>query len=237
MKTKVLILAGGLGTRLKPVVQELPKSLALVNNKPFLFYLLEYIYSQKITDEVVISVGYKAEMIKQQLGLRYKSLRINYCYETSPLGTGGAIKHCLLENNNFDNFLILNGDTIAKIKFHDFLEFHISGKSGITLASKLLHNFDRYGSLDLNPQGLVVKFNEKEPKKEGYINCGVYLITHNFYSQFLESQSLTSFSFEKEVLEKVGNIRAFISDFYFIDIGIPADYEKAQTEFVRFADV
>lgn len=237
MKIKVLILAGGLGTRLKSVVQDLPKSLALINNKPFLFYLLEYIDSQKITDEVIISVGYKEEMIRQQLGYQYKGLQIKYCSELSPLGTGGAIKHCLSANDDFDNFLILNGDTFAGIPLHDFLKFHVVNNSEITLASKLLRDFDRYGSLDLNPQGLVVRFNEKKPTSKGYINCGAYLITHAFYKHFLATKPETPFSFEKEVLEKHSNIRAFVSDFYFIDIGIPADYEKAQTEFAKFGDV
>jgi D-glycero-alpha-D-manno-heptose 1-phosphate guanylyltransferase len=231
MKVKVLILAGGLGTRLKTVVSDVPKSLALINGIPFIFYLLDYLISQEFTTEVIISVGHGAEMIKESVGSKYKDIKIVYCQEQLPLGTGGAVKYCLSGHEDFDHFLILNGDTLAKVPFRDFLQFHLTRNSDITLASKLLYNFDRYGSISIQKNGVVSRFNEKKLTKEGYINCGVYLVSKNFYKSTLLSISQESFSFEKEVLEKHSSISAFISDFYFIDIGIPDDYAKAQKEF------
>jgi D-glycero-alpha-D-manno-heptose 1-phosphate guanylyltransferase len=234
MKVHVLILAGGFGTRLKSVVDDVPKSMALIKGTPFLFYLLEYIHSQQFTDKVVISVGYKAEVIKQLVGNRYRNIQIDYCEESTPLGTGGAIKYCISSFHDFENFLILNGDSFAKIPIHDFIRFHKENHAGVTLASIQLRNFDRYGSIDFNKDGLILKFNEKKAMDRGYINCGAYLMTREFYEKNMLSKLDASFSFEKEILEKQHTIMAFVSDFYFIDIGVPEDYARAQDEFSGF---
>ena len=89
----ILILAGGLGTRLRSVVSDVPKSLAPIRGIPFLCYILDWLVEQNFSGKVNISVGYNADLVITQIGEKYKSLYINYCLEKEPLGTGGAIKH------------------------------------------------------------------------------------------------------------------------------------------------
>ncbi len=236
MKVTILILAGGYGTRLQSVVADVPKSLAPIRGRPFLFYLLDYVQEQRIGTKVILSLGYKADSIVDRVGSSYKDLEIDYCIEANPLGTGGAIKNALDAHNDFDHFLIMNGDTYTEINFHDFLRFHLEHKNGITLASKSMSTFDRYGSFTLGNDGCITGFNEKKYVDKGFINCGSYLISHGFYQDHIEPVPFSTFSFEKEILEKKDRtfkIGAFISDFYFIDIGIPQDYERAQKEFKK----
>ena len=236
MKVTILILAGGYGTRLQSVVADVPKSLAPIRGRPFLFYLLDYLQEQRIGTKVILSLGYKADRIVDRVGLSYKDLEIDYYIEATPLGTGGAIKNSLSTHNDFDHVLVMNGDTYAEINFQDFLRFHLTHKTGITLASKLMSNFDRYGSFTLGEDRCVTGFNEKTHVEKGYINCGSYLISHGFYQEYIRPMPFPAFSFEKEILEKkdrVFKIGAFISDFYFIDIGIPQDYERAEKDFKK----
>jgi D-glycero-alpha-D-manno-heptose 1-phosphate guanylyltransferase len=230
----VLILAGGLGTRLRPVVQEVPKSLAPIKGLPFLIYLLEWIYQQKIVAEVILSVGYKADLIAARLGYSYKNIMIKYIQEETPLGTGGAIKYALHGFGDCENYLVLNGDTYAAFELSSFLKFHEQNHSDISIASCEMTNFSRYGSLSIDHRNSITKFNKKMFVEKGYINCGAYLFTSGFYTNFIKKYSSDKFSFEKDILETSNGsfgLKAYRSNFFFIDIGVPEDYERAQVEF------
>ncbi len=229
---EVIILAGGLGTRLRSVVSEVPKCMAPVAGKPFLWYLLKYL-TQYNVNRVVLSVGYLREVIFKWIGENKDDFpfNIDYAIEEEPLGTGGGIKLALSKVKENSAF-ILNGDTFFDVNLNALQKLHDQSRKPITLALKPMQNFDRYGTVDFNAAtSMITAFNEKKHCESGLINGGVYLISTK--ATIFEGLP-AKFSFETAVLEKQclnGNIDGIVQDGYFIDIGIPEDYLKADTEF------
>lgn len=214
---QAIVLAGGLGTRLRSVVQDLPKPMAPINGKPFLAFVLEYLKKQGIT-EIVLSVSYKYELIQEYFKDKFHGMKIHYNIEKELLGTGGAIKDALKLVKN--EVYILNGDTLFDI---DLKKLALSD-SKICIALKQMQNFDRYGTVNVDEQGIVTSFEEKVFKKQGLINGGIYLLKKDIFDKFdLEKK----FSFEEFLQEnyKSLKIQTQIFDDYFIDIGIPQDYK------------
>ncbi|EAI4813032.1 nucleotidyltransferase family protein [Campylobacter lari] len=223
---QAIVLAGGLGTRLKSVVQDLPKPMAPINGKPFLAFVLEYLKKQGIT-EVILSVSYKYELIQECFKDEFEGMKIRYNIEKELLGTGGAIKDALklIQNQAY----VLNGDTIFDID----LKKLVLNDSKICIALKQMQNFDRYGTVNVNDQGIVISFEEKVFKKQGLINGGAYLLKKDLFDEFdLEKK----FSFEEflQVNHKILEIQTQIFDDYFIDIGIPEDYYLFYSRFKEF---
>lgn len=233
MIKEVIILAGGLGTRLRSVISDVPKCMAPVAGKPFLHYLIDYLKKNGI-ENFIFSVGYMNEIIEEYLKENYPQLNYTISLEKEPLGTGGAIK-LACEKLTQKNLLICNGDTLYKIDIDAFTKFHQSMNAACTLALKPMHYFDRYGVVELNKDHSVKSFKEKQYYTTGLINGGVYALNRE---EFLKEPFPEKFSFEKEYLEKnVGSLVkgqsklfGMIQDEYFIDIGIPEDYEKAINE-------
>lgn len=221
--TPAIILAGGLGTRLNGVVSDVPKPMAEIHHKPFLHYLFNYLQKNEVA-EVILSVGYLYEKIVDYFGHQYLDINIEYSIENEPLGTGGAIKKAM-EFINEDTF-ILNGDTFFDIDLQSLK----NEQNDIQLALKQMYDFDRYGTVNVNEDNLIVAFNEKKACKEGLINGGIYYAKKTIFDNI---NLPTKFSFESEILEKNTSklrIGATIYDNYFIDIGIPEDYYKAKIE-------
>lgn len=228
---EVIILAGGLGTRLRSVVSEVPKCMAPVAGKPFLWYLLKYLTRFEVK-RVVMSVGYLRDVIFKWIDLVKDEFPfdIDYAIEEEPLGTGGGIKLSLGKTKETD-VIILNGDTFFDVDLNSLMNNHRLLPSTITLALKPMQEFDRYGRVVLDTiDNRIVDFMEKEYCDEGLINGGVYALSRlNLPLSFLPDK----FSFEKEVLEplaKTSKVYGAIQDSYFIDIGIPEDYRRAQKE-------
>lgn len=224
---EAIILAGGKGTRLKSVVQDCPKPMAPINDKPFLELLLNFLMKANIT-KVVLSVGYMSEKIIDYFGYKYGSLEIDYSIEQTPLGTGGAIKKAMTKISG-DNFFIFNGDTFFNVDIQQMAQDHINENNLFTMAVKSIKDCSRYGSLTIQ-NSILTGFKEKQIGVEGAINAGVYLINSKL-KNILPKE--TAFSLEKECLENLKRgfeINTFISPGYFIDIGIPEDYLRAQTE-------
>ncbi len=226
---EVIILAGGFGTRLQSVVKDVPKPMAEINGKPFLEYLLEYLSQYSIT-KIILSVGYKQDVIKEYFQNSYKHISLGYSCEDEPLGTGGAIKQALkLIAPETKNVLVLNGDTFFQIDLQKLKKINDTLSADITISLKEMIDFDRYGAIKIE-SNLVKKFEEKKFYKKAYINAGVYMIKKNIFDTLSE----TKFSFE-EFLEKnlaLLKVCSYISNkSYFIDIGIPEDYEKAKDDF------
>jgi len=224
---EALILAGGLGTRLKSTVPDLPKPMAPINDKPFMEYILAYLASYGI-DHVVLSVGYKYEVIKEHFGHTYSGMTLTYAVEKEPLGTGGGIRYA----GNFihdDVYFLLNGDTFFNVNLKDLNEFFNAYKADIAMTIRHMRDFFRYGTVE-HDGCRVTGFAEKRPVSKGYINGGVYLVKKNLLEKFRLNDK---FSFESDFLEKHLNeleVYAMESSEYFIDIGVPKDYEKARTE-------
>lgn len=232
MIKEAIILAGGLGTRLRTVISDVPKCMAPVGGKPFLYYLIQYLKKNKI-EKFIFSVGYMHEIIEEYLKKNNPDIHYQISLENEPLGTGGAIR-LACQKTSEKNVLICNGDTLFKIHIDSFSNFHESADAACTLALKPMHYFDRYGVVQLNEDHSVKSFKEKQYYTTGLINGGVYALN---VKEFLQEQLPGKFSFEKDYLEKKidskeepKKIYGMIQDEYFIDIGIPADYEKAQNE-------
>jgi D-glycero-alpha-D-manno-heptose 1-phosphate guanylyltransferase len=235
MIKEAIILAGGLGTRLRSVVSDVPKCMAPVGGKPFLYYLIQYLKKNGI-ENFIFSVGYKHGIMEEYLQKNCADLNYHISLENEPLGTGGAIK--LASKKSIEkNILICNGDTLYKIDIEALTRFHESIKAACTLALKPMHYFDRYGVVELNEDDSVKTFKEKQYYTTGLINGGVYALN---IAEFLKEELPEKFSFEKDYLEKQVNskeeyqkVYGMIQDEYFIDIGIPEDYEKAQNELLE----
>ncbi|EAL6644853.1 D-glycero-D-manno-heptose 1-phosphate guanosyltransferase [Campylobacter coli] len=215
---QAIILCGGLGTRLKSVIKDIPKPMAPINDKPFLEFIFEYLKKQGIK-EVILAVSYKYEVIQEYFKDEFLSIKIKYSIEKEPLGTGGAIKEALkfIKNEAY----VLNGDTFFDI---DLTKLKLNGNR-ICLALKQMNDFDRYGTVNVDKHGFVISFEEKVFKKQGLINGGIYLLKKDIFDEFsLEKK----FSFEEFLQEnyKSLKIQTQIFDDYFIDIGMPEDYIK-----------
>ncbi|MFN5335264.1 MAG: nucleotidyltransferase family protein [Bacteroidota bacterium] len=223
-----IILAGGLGTRLRSVVSDLPKCMAPINQRPFLDHVIQYLKKQGIQN-FIFSLGYKADTIIEHIQTHYSDLNAEFAIEPSPLGTGGAI-HYACQYVHDDNVIIVNGDTLFEANLNALAKLHISHHSECTIALKPMKDFQRYGIVTLNEQNQVTGFKEKQYYSEGLINGGIYAL--NIHS-FLAKSFKDIFSFEKDYLEAYSSKGLFCgyeSDAYFIDIGIPEDYERAQKE-------
>ena len=219
---EAIILAGGLGTRLRSVVSEVPKCMAPVDGRPFLQYMLEWL-SRYDVSHVVLSVGYLKEVIFSFMDSRACPFEISYAVEEEPLGTGGGIRLALTKCRE-DRVIVLNGDTFFDVDL-DALSF----TAPVTLALKPMRNFDRYGAVDWDGE-LVTGFHEKAACAEGLINGGVYALVR---SQLDFAFQPKRFSFEKDLLEPLAAahlVAGQVQDGYFIDIGIPEDYARAQRE-------
>jgi len=225
---EAIILAGGLGTRLREVVSDLPKCMAPVAGQPFLKHVIRYLLSQGI-EKFIFSLGYKHEIIEEFLNDQFPTVNYQVSIEQDPLGTGGAIQLACKRATETD-IIVVNGDTIFKSNSEDAFAMHIQNKAECTLLLKPMQNFDRYGAVELDDDYTVKNFREKQFFQTGDINAGVYVLN---VESFLDKDFPEKFSFEKDYLEKfytTKKIYGLIRDAYFIDIGIPADFNKAQEE-------
>lgn len=228
MIREAIILAGGLGTRLRTVVSDLPKCMAPVAGKPFLYFVIEHLLKQGI-DKFIFSLGYKSEVIIDYVNEQHPLLYVQYAIEEEPLGTGGAIRFaCNMTTEK--NVLILNGDTFFDIDVKKLAATHHHANADCTLALKPMQDFERYGVVELNNDNTIASFKEKQHYQAGLINGGAYALHVN---AFIQEELPQKFSFEKDYLEQYFDKRKMcgdIQDAYFIDIGIPEDFERAQKE-------
>ncbi len=223
----VIVLAGGFGTRLRHIVQDVPKPMAPVNGRPFLEILLDYLIDEGIR-QVILATGHQSDQIMDHFGGQYKSLTVKYSHEDQPLGTGGAIKQAF-DTFDLDQAFVINGDTFFPVSLWRLLHFHLQFKADVTLAIKYLRHFDRYGTITWNAYNRIEAFHEKLKQEEGWINGGIYVIGKEIFSQ----SEFGNFSFEKDILESRYETQRFYGlpcSEYFIDIGIPDDYARFQNE-------
>lgn len=226
---EAIILAGGFGTRLQSVVKQLPKPMAQVANRPFLEYILSDL-SRQDSQKFVLCVSYLRDAIIDYFGDSYQNKHISYSIEQTPLGTGGAIKEGLKICSG-EYVVVVNGDTFFDVDIKSLIKKHIDTKANITIALKPMSEFERYGSVDIDANGKVIAFREKEYLQYGLINGGIYVVDRDLFTSFDLPQN---FSFETFMIENVNNIDIYSQTFdtYFIDIGIPQDYQKANEDFI-----
>lgn len=226
--TEAIILAGGLGTRLREAVPDLPKCMAPVNGHPFIVYVIRYLQEQGIT-KFVFSLGYRSEAFIDLLAATLDETNYTIVIEDEPLGTGGAIQFAC-KHTAAKDLAVFNGDSIFKVDLQRIAAFHSSHNAECTLALKPMQHFERYGVVELNEDNSIAIFKEKQSYAEGTINGGVYILDRE---RFLAKGFPEKFSFETDYLQKYyssGNIFGIVDEGYFIDIGIPEDYRQAQKD-------
>lgn len=202
--------------------------MAPVNGRPFLFHLINYLRSQGI-ERFIFSLGFKHEVIEAYLNAEFSTLDFQCSIEKEPLGTGGAIFAACYKASE-KTVLVVNGDTLFKINVRKALIEHNKHHSNCTVVLKPMSNFERYGVVELHDDDSIKSFREKQFYKSGFINGGAYILDTE---QFLAEEFPLKFSFEKDWLEKYFETRKIygsVQDEYFIDIGIPEDYFRAQQE-------
>lgn len=230
---EAVVLAGGLGTRLRSVVSDVPKPMGLVAGRPFLDYILHYLKNNGIR-RVVLAVGYKWEVIEQYYSDAEKTfgLELVYSVEDTPLGTGGAIFKAAQKITD-DSFFIINGDTFFGVPLAELGSFAAKKKAEIAIALKGIKIASRYGSVERDASGRILAFKEKIPGYVGpaEINGGIYFIKKELMGRFSFPEK---FSFETDFIQAgLESMRAYGKTFpsRFIDIGIPEDFYKAQNIF------
>lgn len=229
--TQAIILAGGLGTRLREAVPDLPKCMAPVAGRPFLFYVIRMLRLQGV-EKIIFSLGYKHEVIEDWLAKEFSRMQYECVVEEEPLGTGGAIRLACSKTTE-ENIIVTNGDTLYNVNAGSLFSVHLLAGADCTLALKPMHDFDRYGVVEINQDNIVTSFREKKFYRDGLINGGLYIINTK---RFMARSFPQKLSFEKDFLEiEAANkkIAGQAQDGYFIDIGIPADYNKAQQDFKK----
>jgi len=227
--TVAVILAGGLGTRLRSVVPDLPKPMAMISGRPFLEYLMDYWISQGVK-MFILSVGYKREIIIEHFGDLYQEIPVKYVEEVEPLGTGGAV--LLASQHLTDPFLLLNGDTFFKAPLSKLVQFHEQASSNWTFSLFRAEESDRYGSFEIEANGEIHALKSAKSSSGELSHGGVCYVSPDVLSQSGFMLGI-KYSLEDEVIPKlIADKRKFFGvefNAQFLDIGIPKDYLIAQS--------
>jgi D-glycero-alpha-D-manno-heptose 1-phosphate guanylyltransferase len=227
--TTTAILAGGLGSRLRPAVTGLPKALASVGARPFLVYLFDQLVAAGARD-VVLCTGYLGDPIRIMFGASYGSLRLSYSQESSPLGTAGALRLALPLFKS-SPVLVMNGDSYCEANLREFWLWHAARHSNATLLLTKIFDTERFGQVQVDPDGTVTAFQEKgSGKSPGWINAGIYLINRDWLEEIPQNRAV---SLEREVFPLwIGRgLNGFQSESRFVDIGTPESHSSAQSFF------
>lgn len=223
LPTEAIILAGGFGTRLRAVVSDVPKPLAPVAGRPFLAWLLDALAKGGLR-RIVLATGYLGEMVEAAIGHRHGPMEVTYVREEAPLGTGGSLWAAMAATTG-ERVFAMNGDTWQAADYAAMARE--APMADLVFAVRPVEDRARYGSVVLE-EGRLVGLREKGEAGPGLVNSGIYLLRRDILTK---RPIQGAFSFEKEVLERPGDldIRGFTVDGRFIDIGTPEDFARAQT--------
>lgn len=223
-----VLLAGGRGTRLESVSGGLPKVLVQVGGRPFIYHVLDGLVDSGC-EHIVIAASFRWELLRDHLGTSYKRCALDWSIETSPLGTGGAIRRAF-KLYDLPGAFVLNADTLFRVDLHALEQQHLACGAAVTLALRQIPDVARFGAVVLGEGKRVKLFCEKGGQGPGLINAGVYLIDGHVW---LNSETTEAFSFERDFLQQrvaTEAIYGYRADGYFIDIGVPDDLERARRE-------
>jgi D-glycero-alpha-D-manno-heptose 1-phosphate guanylyltransferase len=227
---EAIILAGGLGSRLRTIVSDVPKPMAPVNGRPFLEYLLDYWIAQGVT-RVVLAVGYKAEIVQKHFGSSYRGVPLDYSVEQSLLGTGGGFLLATGRLRDGGPVLVLNGDTFFEVDLTSLSGYHRKKSANVTMVLAEVSQNSRYHGVVLDGESRVVRLEGGNGQMARcYINGGVYLLDRGV-SKLVRFRVGVRSSFESDVLPSLladqAKVYGYVSAGRFIDIGIPEDYVAA----------
>lgn len=230
-----IVLAGGLGTRLREAVPDVPKVLAPVAGRPFLAHLLAHLASGGVR-ECILATGYRADAVERALGDRFDAIALRYSREERPLGTGGAVVRALREHNSPAPLWVVNGDSYLAADLPALALAHEANTADVTLALARVPDAARYGRVELAARhtaggALVDAFREKGAPGPGLVNAGLYLLN----PAALQRVDLPeAFSLEVDFFARYLDDLRLIGaeqDGYFVDIGVPADHARAEAYF------
>jgi D-glycero-alpha-D-manno-heptose 1-phosphate guanylyltransferase len=228
--SSVAILAGGLGTRLRSVVEDRPKVLAPVAGRPFLAYLLDQLSWAGVRKTVLLG-GFGADQLHEEFSTQYAGMKLEYSVESEPLGTAGAIRLALPFFED-ETILILNGDSYCDVNLQKFWQIHQGECRRASMVLTQVENASRFGEVQLGPDDCIARFKEKNPRSgPGWINAGIYLLERNLIEEMNTCQSL---SLERDILPNwvaKGSLFGFRAGTRFIDIGVPESYSAAERFF------
>ena len=225
---QAIILAGGFGTRLQPVVPHVPKPMAPMGEEPFLAALLRYMHAQGVR-EVVFALHHRAAAIRDYFGHHFAGLEIRYSIETTPLGTGGAIKRALPLLRRDEPVFVTNGDSLVMLNYCDMLAHHNALGAPVSLASVQMPVTNRYSKLTIEDER-ITHYALLGDAEAGAISAGFYVMQPDV---FMPYDMPDAFSIERDFLAvHTRELQPAVFEHveYFIDIGIPDDYQRAQTE-------
>jgi len=233
-----IILAGGFGTRLQSVLSNVPKPMAPMgeanDNRPFLSMLLQYLAGQGVT-RAILATHFMHDVIESYLGTSHAGISLEYVREETPLFSGGAIVNAIHAAKLTKTFLVLNGDTFVQADYRNLYQTHLTSGAPLTMLLRHIPDTGRSGIVEIEGS-TIFKFGERgTPGQPGYINAGVWVMSPNLLTAYPQGQA---FSFEKDFLQP--NIpnqlqpQAMVTEGYFIDIGVPEDYARAQSELAAY---
>jgi len=231
MINTAIILAGGLGTRLRSAVPDLPKPMAPMNGRPFLSYLMDYWIDQGVSS-IVLSVGYKSHAIQDCYGDAYRDAKVLYSVEETPLGTGGGLIQSLQLVQDVENVLVLNGDTFFAVDLQGFSLSHQNTHADISMALLDVADNNRYGGVSMNQDGRIESLASSDGGSVNKrVNGGAYLMKNDVFEGYADAGSAPHCSLEDDLFPTVLNsekmVYGYLSDGRFIDIGVPEDYRRA----------
>lgn len=229
-ETDVMVLVGGLGTRLQSIVSDRPKALASINERPFLHYLLGQIKEAGFR-RIVLCTGFRGRQIEEALDSQYSELEFVFSREETPLGTAGALR-LGMDHLKSPTVVVLNGDSFIDADLTAFLRWHHASPFDIGLIAALVPDAGRFGTLDMDQSGKILRFKEKQGiPRQGWINAGVYIISKE---TLLDIPPGRAVSLEQEIFPewvRRGSMGAYRVRGRFIDIGTPESYSAASLFF------
>ncbi len=225
------ILAGGLGTRLRPVVDDRPKVLAAVRERPFLGYLLDQIADAGVR-KVVVCSGYRGEAIPEVFGSQFRDMKLHYSRELQPLGTAGALRQAVA---SFDSelVLVLNGDSYCDVELEKFEQWHRAQRATASIVLAEVEDISQFGSVRLAADGQIIGFAEKGSQGKGWINAGIYLLPVEWLKSLPEGVP-TSLEHDCFPNWTGKNFYGFAQGRHFLDIGTPESYRSADEFFFNW---
>lgn len=232
-KNKVVLMVGGLGTRLRPLTETTPKPMLKVGNKPILETIIENFKKYGFID-IILSVSYKASIIKEYFGNGSKfGVNIEYVYEEKRMGTAGALS--LIKNKLNEPFFVMNGDLLTNINFENMMNYHINNKSMATMGVREYDFQVPYGVV--NVDGINIKNIEEKPVHNFFVSGGIYILNKEILKFIPDNEFYDMPTLFENIIEKDLKSISFPIREYWLDIGRIEEYEKANNEYHKVFNV
>lgn len=229
---KVVLMVGGLGSRLRPLTENTPKPMLKVGNKPILETIINNFKTYGFKD-IILSVNYKADIVKSYFGDGSKfGVNIEYIHESKRMGTAGALS--LMKEKLSESFFVMNGDLLTNVNFEHFLNFHFENNSVATMAVREYEYQVPYGVVNQN-NGRIISIDEK-PKQQYYVNAGIYILSPTLLDMIPSDTFYDMPTLFNDLIENKQEPISFPVHEYWLDIGQVHELERARDEYFNIFD-